>query len=47
MKKRTTLEEKAENAMKKAVSNVVQHAKETGRKIAVWENGRVKKISPK
>lgn len=47
MKRRMTLEEKADNAMKKAVNNVVKHAKETGRKIVVWENGRVKKVSPK
>lgn len=41
MKKRMTLEKKAEEALKKAVKEVVERHKESGRPLAVWENGRV------
>lgn len=45
MKKRMTLQDKAEAALKKAVRQVVERHKETGRPLAVWQNGKVTKIS--
>jgi hypothetical protein len=42
-----TLQDKAEAAMKKAVRQVVERHKKTGRPLAVWENGKVKKILAK
>lgn len=45
MKKRMSLQDKAEAALKKAVRKVVEEHKKTGRKLAVWENGRVKRIT--
>ncbi len=47
MKKCLTLHEKAELAMKKAVEKVVEQHKKEGRPLAVWENGRVKRIAAK
>jgi hypothetical protein len=47
MKTRMTLQDKAEAAMKKAVRQVVERHKKSGRKLAVWENGKVKKILAK
>jgi len=47
MKKRLTLHEKAELAMKKAIKKVVAQHKKDGRSLAVWENGKVKKVSVK
>lgn len=44
MKKRLTLHEKAELAMKKAVKKVVAQHKKDGRSLAVWGNGKVKRI---
>jgi len=44
MKKRMTILDKAEAAMKEAVRRVVEEHKRAGRPLAVWENGRVKKI---
>ncbi|MCG2726025.1 MAG: hypothetical protein L6420_07195 [Elusimicrobia bacterium] len=44
MKKRLTLHEKAELAIKKAVKKVVIQHKKDGRPLAVWKNGKVKKI---
>ena len=44
MRKRPTLHEKAELAMKEAVKKVVIQHKKDGRPLAVWENGRVRKI---
>jgi hypothetical protein len=46
MKKRMSLQEKAEAAMKKAVRGVVERHKKTGRPLAVWENGKLVHISP-
>ena len=40
MKKRMTLQEKAEAAIKKAVKEVVENHKKTGRPLAVWKNGK-------
>ena len=44
MKKRITIQDKAEMAMKKAVKNVVAQHKKDGRPLAVWKNGKVKKV---
>ena len=45
MKKRMTLQDKAEAALKKAVRQVVERHKQTGRPLAVWKNGKVARIS--
>jgi hypothetical protein len=37
--------DKAEAAMKKAVKKVVEEHKKSGRPLAIWENGKVKKIT--
>jgi hypothetical protein len=47
MKKRISLQDKAEAALKKAVRQVVERHKETGRPLSVWKNGKVTKISPR
>ena len=44
MKKRLSILDKAEFAMKKAVKKVVAQHKKDGRPLFVWENGRVKKV---
>ncbi|MBU4251752.1 MAG: hypothetical protein Q8N62_05050 [Candidatus Omnitrophota bacterium] len=46
MKKRMTLQDKAEVALKKAVRGVVEQHKKTGRSLAVWKNGKTVRISP-
>lgn len=46
MKKRMSLQDKAEAAMKKAIRQVVDRHKKTGRSLAVWQNGKVVRISP-
>jgi len=46
MKKRMSLQDKAEAALKKAVRQVVERHKKTGRPLSVWQNGKVVKISP-
>ena len=43
-KKRMTILDKAEAAMKEAVRKVVEEHRREGRPLAVWEKGRVKKI---
>lgn len=45
MKKRLSLQDKAELAMKAAVRGVIERHKMTGRPLAVWENNRVRWIS--
>lgn len=45
MKKRLTLQDKVFIALKKAVRKVVEHHKETGRPLAVWQNGKVMWLS--
>jgi hypothetical protein len=40
MKKRMSLQDKAEAAMKKAVKEVVERHKKTGRPLAIWKDGR-------
>jgi len=44
MKKRMTLLDKAEEAMKKAIEKVVAEHKKSGKPLSVWANGRVKKL---
>jgi len=46
MKKRITLQDKAELAMKSAIRDVVKNHKKSGRPLAVWKNGRTVRISP-
>jgi len=46
-KKRMTILDKAEAAMKKAVKKVVAEHKRSGRPLAIWENGKVKKVTVK
>jgi hypothetical protein len=46
MKKRLTLQDKAFIALKKAVREVVERHKKTGRPLAVWQEGRVALVSP-
>lgn len=46
MKKKMSLQDKAEAALRKAVRNVVQRHKKTGRPLSVWENGKTVHISP-
>ncbi|MDD5692162.1 MAG: hypothetical protein PHP10_03175 [Candidatus Omnitrophica bacterium] len=45
MKKRMSLQDKAEAALKKAVRRVVERHKITGRPLAVWSKGRTIHIS--
>lgn len=42
-----TILDKAEAAMKKAVKKVVAEHKRSGRPLAIWENGKVKKVTVK
>lgn len=46
MKKRLSLQDKAETALKKAVRQVVQRHKKSGRALAVWQDGKIAYISP-
>jgi len=46
MKKRLSLQDKAELALKQAVRKVVERHKKTGRPLAIWKNGKVVLISP-
>lgn len=46
MKRRMSLQDKAEAALKKAVRSVVERHKKTGRPLAIWENGKTVRISP-
>ncbi|MBN2483972.1 MAG: hypothetical protein JXD21_07225 [Candidatus Omnitrophica bacterium] len=45
MKKRMSLHDKAEVALKKAVKKVVERHKKNGRLISVWQDGKVRKIA--
>lgn len=45
MKKRLTIQDKAEIAMKVAVRKVVEDHKKTGRPLAIWKNGRAVNVS--
>ena len=44
MKKRLSLQDKAVLALKKAVREVVERHRKTGRPLAVWQDGKVSKI---
>ncbi len=46
MKKRMSLQDKAEAALKKAVRKVVEQHKKAGRPLAIWQNGKTVRISP-
>ena len=46
MKKRMSLQDKAEAALKKAVRGVVERHKKSGRPLAIWQNGKIMRISP-
>lgn len=46
MKKRMSLQDKAEAALKEAVHGVVERHKKSGRPLAVWQNGKTVHISP-
>ncbi len=46
MKKRMSLQDKAEAALKEAVRKVVERHKKTGRPLSIWQNGKVVKIDP-
>lgn len=46
MRKRMSLQDKAEAALKKAVRQVVEQHKKTGRPLAIWKNGKTVRISP-
>jgi hypothetical protein len=41
MKKQSTLEKKAIDAFKKAIQGVIKRHRESGRPLAIWENGKV------
>lgn len=45
MKKRMSLQDKADAAMKKAVKIVIQQHKKSGRPLAIWKNGKTILIS--
>ena len=46
MKKRMSLHDKAEAALKKAVRKVIEEHKKTGMPLAVWQNGKTALVSP-
>ncbi len=46
MKKRMSLQDKAEAALKKAVRGVVERHKKSGRPLAIWQDGKTIRISP-
>jgi hypothetical protein len=46
MKKRMSLQDKAEAAMKAAVRDVIKRHKKTGRPLAIWQDGKVVLVSP-
>ena len=46
MKSIKLLQHKAELAFKEAVRGVIERHKQTGRPLVVWEDNKVKRISP-
>lgn len=46
MKKRLSMQDKAELAMKAAVKKVIADHKKTGRPLAIWKNGKAVNVSP-
>jgi hypothetical protein len=47
MKKKTSMQNKAEIALKQAVSEVIEKHKISGRPLSVWSNGRIVHVSPR
>lgn len=47
MKKRKSLQDKAVLTLKQAVKEVVERHKKTGRPLAVWEKGKVRRVQVK
>jgi hypothetical protein len=45
-KKRMSLQDKAEAAIKDAVRKVIEQHKKTGRPLSIWRDGRVVHVSP-
>jgi len=45
-RKRMSLQDKAMEAMTKAVQQVIAQHKKTGRPLAIWKNGKVAWVSP-
>ncbi len=45
MKKRMSLQDKAERAMQVAIEEVVERHKKSGRPLATWSNGKVIRVS--
>ena len=45
MKTRKSLQDKAMLALKQAVKEVVERHKKTGRRLVVWKDGKVKRVS--
>ena len=45
MRKRKSLQDKALRALKEAVKEVVERHKKSGRALAIWENGKVRRVS--
>lgn len=45
MKKEKSLQDKAEIALQKAVGEVVENHKKSGRTLSVWSNGKVVHVS--
>lgn len=46
MKKRLTMQDKAEIAMKVAVKKVMAAHKKTGRPVAIWKDGKAVNVRP-
>ena len=46
MKKRMSLQDKAMDALKKAVRKVIERHKKENRPVSVWEGGKAVRISP-
>jgi len=45
MKTKRSLQDKAVIALREAVREVIARHKETGRWLAIWENGRVRRVA--
>ena len=45
MKKRLSLQDKAELAMKDAIREVVENHRKSGRPLSIWENGKTVHVS--
>jgi hypothetical protein len=45
MKKKLSINDKAEIALKEAVDEVIMNHKKSGRPLIIWKNGKVTKVS--